>query len=72
MVTVAFKLSEIGTVSLDIDEPVPFSRVLHLCAQKTSTDIGGVIAVRDGRLLSQEDLVHNGDHIDVFPAISGG
>lgn len=72
MVTVVFKLSEIGTVSLDINEPVPFSRVLQLCAQKTAADIGGVIAVRDGKLISQEDLVHNGDQVDVFPSISGG
>lgn len=72
MVTVVFKLSEIGTVSLDIDEPVPFSRVLQLCAQKTASDIGGVIGVRGGRLVSQDDLVHNGDQVDVFPAISGG
>jgi sulfur carrier protein ThiS len=72
MVTVTFKLSDLGTVSLEIDEPVPFSTVLHLCAQKTGAEIGGVIAVRNGRLISQKDLVHSNDQVDVFPALSGG
>ncbi|BDD85647.1 hypothetical protein [Desulfofustis limnaeus] len=72
MVTVVFKLSDIGTVSLSIEEPVPFSRVLQLCAHKTDAAIGGVIAVRNGRVLSREDLVGVDDQIDVFPAISGG
>jgi len=72
MVTLTFKLSEIGTVSLDVDESVPFSRVLQLCAQKTGVEIGGVIAVRNGRLISGKDLVHSGDQVDVFPALSGG
>lgn len=72
MVTVTFKLSEIGTVSLEIDEPVPFSKVLQRCGEKTGADIGGVIAVRRGSVISLEDLVQDDDHLEVFPAISGG
>ncbi len=72
MVTVTFKLMELGTSSFALDEPVPFSAVLQRCTQETISDIGGIIAVRNGRLLSHDDLVYDGDHVDVFPAIAGG
>ena len=72
MVTVTFKLMELGTSSLTIDGPVPFVAILQQCAQETDCDISGIIAVRNGRLLSQDDLVYDGDHVDVFPAIAGG
>lgn len=72
MVTLRFKLSELDTVQLSIDQPVEFSKVLELCSEKTATNLGSVIAVRNGKVLNLQDIINLEDVVDVFPAISGG
>lgn len=72
MVTVNFKLSEAGSVRLDIAGPEKLEQVLEQCAARAGIELGGVIAVRNGRVITVQNLVADGDEIDVFPAISGG
>lgn len=72
MVTLRFKLSELGTVELKIEQPVEFKTVLERCSQQTGTKLGSVIAVRSGKVLKLQDIVYTDDVVDVFPAISGG
>lgn len=72
MVKIHFKLSEVGTVSLDIAGTEKLEEVLERCAAKAGIEIGGVIAVRNGRVITGHASVDNGDEIDIFPAISGG
>lgn len=72
MVTVRFKLSEIGTIELSIAHPTDFKKVLEMCSDTTGTTLGSVMAVRNGKVLNLQELVYTDDVIDVFPAISGG
>lgn len=72
MVKVNFKLSEAGTVSLNIDVPERLDDVLSQCAVQAGVDLGGYIAVRKGKVITGDELIHDSDEIDVFPAISGG
>jgi len=72
MVTLRFKLSDIGTIRLDIEGPESFAAILQRCAAETAAEIGDVIATRDGKVLAPESPVQDNDLIDVFPAIAGG
>jgi len=72
LVTLRFKLSELGTVELTLERPVEFRTVLERCSQQTGTSLGSVIAVRSGKVLNLQDIVYTDDVVDVFPAISGG
>lgn len=72
MVTVHFKLSELGRVQLDIITPTTFEEVLKLCVLKNGSSLGSVIAVKNGKVFNLQEIVENGDVIDVYPAISGG
>ncbi len=72
MVTLRFKLSELGTVELSIAQPTEFKKVLEICSDTTGTRLGSVMAVRNGKVLNLQELVYTDDVIDVFPAISGG
>jgi len=72
MVKVTFKLSDAGTVNLEIDQPVKFDEVLKKSALKANVELGGFIAVRNGKVITADDFVEQNDEIDVFPAISGG
>lgn len=72
MVTVTFKLSEAGSVSLTIDKPQPLQAVLDEAALQGGIELGGFIAVCNGRVITGDNLVAENDTVDVFPAISGG
>lgn len=72
MVTVTFKLSEAGSVSLTIDKPQPLQAVLDEAALQAGIELGGFIAVCNGRVITGDNLVAENDTVDVFPAISGG
>jgi hypothetical protein len=72
VVTIRFKLSDLGTVELSITSPVKFRRILRLCSEKTGSTIGPVIAVRNEKVLGLQDNVDLDDVIDAYPALSGG
>jgi len=72
MVTVHFRLSEIGQIELELEAAAPWSSVVQRCAVADQIDVDGILAVRAGKVLGGEDIVNNDDVIDVFPAISGG
>lgn len=72
MVTLRFKLSELGTVTLSIVQPTDFKKVLEMVSAMSGTTLGAVMAVRNGKVLNLQELVYTDDVIDVFPAISGG
>lgn len=72
MVTLLFKLSEIGEVQVETDGTETFKVLLERWAAESGVEIGDVIATRDGKVLPGRNLVREGDVIEVFPAISGG
>lgn len=72
MVTINFKLSDLGSVQLDIVEPTTFENLLEQFAAKNGSTVGAVIAVKNGKVFGLQETVDNGDIIDVYPAISGG
>lgn len=72
MVVVTFKLSEVGRVELTLTEFERWEEVLKRCSDISDIDPGSVIAVRRGTVLRKDDLIKDGDNVDVFPAISGG
>lgn len=72
MVTLNFRLCDTGSVQLNISGPEKFGKILELCAAKDEVELGGVVPVRDGRILTGQALVEDTDVIDVFPAIAGG
>ncbi len=72
MVTITFKLTTVGTVELKLSSPQQLSTVVAQCARKAELELGGIIAVRQGTVMSLDDIVDVNDSIDVFPAIAGG
>lgn len=72
MVTITFKLTEVGTVELDLPTPLSLTEVISLCAAKTGYNPGGYIAVRCRTVVRPGDLIKDGDHLDILPALSGG
>jgi len=75
VVTVHFKLSDIGRVQLDIVAPTTFENLLEQYALKNGSTVGfagSVIAVKNGKVFGLQETVEDGDVIDVYPAISGG
>lgn len=72
MVTLTFKLTEVGRVSINLPTTLPLCEVVEQCAAKSGYRPGGYIAVRGGRVIGAETIITDGDHIDIFPALSGG
>jgi molybdopterin converting factor small subunit len=72
MVVVNFKLTDVGRVELVIVKPEKLESVLRKCTAKSGLELGGIIAIRKSRVIKGNDVVEDGDEIDVFPAISGG
>jgi molybdopterin converting factor small subunit len=72
VVTFNFKLTARGKVQFLLAEPEPLDTVLQQCAAAEGLRLGGYIAVRKGTVVAADDLIEDGDDIDVFPAISGG
>ena len=72
MVKVCFRLTEAGEVKVDINEPKTLEWVLKNSAAQAGVELGGVIAIRNGKVIQSETLIDDGDTIDIFPALSGG
>lgn len=72
MVIINFKMTDIGRVKVAVEKQQPLSMVLLQCSNLTGTEIGDVIAIRQGQVITKNSIVEDGDVIDVFPAISGG
>lgn len=72
MVIIHFKLSELGTIDINLDSSEEWRVLLSRCPGNNSLGPDNVLAVRDGSVLKAQDLIHEGDVIDVFPALSGG
>ena len=72
MVKVCFRLTDTGEVEVDIAGSKTFEWVLKKSAAQAGLNYGGIIAVRNGKVITAETLIHDGDTIDVFPALSGG
>lgn len=72
MVTVTFKLTDAGSVQLEVSEPQTLENLLNKCTKIVDINLGGFIAVRNGTVITAETPIENGDTIDIFPAISGG
>ena len=72
MVTLTFKLTTVGRVSIDLPTSLPLKEVVERCAVSSGYRPGGFIAVRSGRVIGPETMVADGDQIDIFPALSGG
>lgn len=72
MVKLNFKLTERGEVEIPLSGPQPLQTVLDRYNAEKGIDPGGYIAVCRGRVVSGDQLIDDGDEIDIFPAISGG
>jgi len=72
MVSVNFKLSDIGRIEIRLDRQLTLATLLELCEKQAGIDLWGIIAIRRGQVLTKNSLVEDGDEIDIFPAISGG
>ncbi len=72
MVKVIFKLSEAGSVELALTQPETLQNVVNQCAAQAGIELGGYIAIRDGKVITAKKIVDVDDVIELFPAISGG
>lgn len=72
MVILDFRLSQVGRVDFSLAVPLPLSELLARAAAENGAKIGGTMVIRRGRLLGQEDLIYDGDELDIYPALSGG
>ncbi len=72
MVTVNFKLTDLGPVCLDTDRPEKLEIIFSLCPAEHAKKIGSVIVIRSGKVIGKEALVEPNDILDVYPALSGG
>lgn len=72
MVTVCFRLTDAGEVEVHIAESKSLEWVLKKSAAQAGVKLGGVIAIRNGKVITPDTLISDGDKIEVFPALSGG
>lgn len=72
MVTVDFKLTEVGRLELDLPTPLKFAQLLQYCSDKVDYTVGDCIGVKNGKVITGSDIIVDGDGIDIFPALSGG
>lgn len=72
MVTVNFKLSDVGSMQLESTVPVTFEKILNQCIARSASDCGAVFAIRSGKVLTSRDMIADSDVIDIYPGISGG
>lgn len=72
MVTVCFRLTDTGEVEVEAAGAKTLEWILKKSAAQAGIEVGGVIAVRNGKVINAETLIDDGDTIDVFPALSGG
>ena len=72
MVIINFKMTDFGRVEVAVAKQQLLSTVLLQCSNLTGMEIGGVIAIRQGKVITKNSIVEDGDEIDIFPALSGG
>jgi sulfur carrier protein ThiS len=72
MVTVNFRLTDAGEVEVEVNESKTLEWLLKKSAAQAGIEVGGVIVIRDGKVITAETMIDDGDKIDVFPALSGG
>jgi sulfur carrier protein ThiS len=72
MVIINFKLTDVGRVEVAVEKQQTLEMILLECSRLTGREPGGVIAIRQGKVITRTSIVEDGDEIDVFPAISGG
>ncbi len=72
MVRITFKLSDTGTVEVEMPQPLQLKTLMQQYAVTAKTELGGYIAVRNGKVIAADTLVKDNDEIDIFPALSGG
>lgn len=72
MVTLHFKLSELGTVQMEIDRPVVQLAEVLQHAAGGKAEPGSFIITRGGKVIGGQTLIADGDEITLFPALSGG
>lgn len=72
MVTVHFRMSELGAVELPYFHMETWQVLLARCVAEDRLTPDSVLAVRRGQVLRADDLISDGDRIEVFPALSGG
>lgn len=72
MVKIHFRLSELGTVELPIENEERWADLLKRCVGKHHSTPSSLLAVRRGAVIGADDLVYDNDIIEVFPALSGG
>jgi sulfur carrier protein ThiS len=72
MVTINFKLTDIGKIEVSLEKHETLATVLQEYTAQAGFELGGIIAIREGKVLKKTDLVKDQDEIDVYPAISGG
>lgn len=72
MVTLNFRLCDTGSVKMSIAAPEKFEKVLERCAARADVELGSIVAVRNGKVLTGKAMVEDTDVIDIFPAIAGG
>ena len=58
MVIVCFRLTDAGEVKIDIPEPKPLEWILQKSSAQAGIELGGVIAIRSGKVITAETLVN--------------
>ncbi len=72
MVTLRFKLSDKADLEVPLSTPENLGDLLSRVSRDTGMKIGGVIAVRQGKVVAGHKIVEDQDIIEIYPAISGG
>jgi sulfur carrier protein ThiS len=72
MVKVDFRLTDTGEVEVEVNEAKTLEWLLKKSAAQVGIELGGVIAIRNGKVITADTLIDDGDRIEVFPALSGG
>ena len=72
MVTLRFKLSDRADLEVPLSGPETLGDLLARVSRETGTELGGVIAIRNGKVLPRHQTVEDQDLIEIYPAISGG
>lgn len=72
MVSLEFKLSDLGKIDIELDGPLPLGELIRRYGPASGEDAGSYIAVRAGEVIQEDSLIHDGETVILLPAISGG
>lgn len=72
MVTITFKISELGIVKVNLNRKMKLSEVLDEIHHNYDEKMGDIIAIRSNKVMRLDDIVNDDDEIVIFPALSGG